>query len=289
MNRRRFLTITAAAALCAKPASANPARWTGRALGADAQISIHGLPENRASLLWPKIELLIEQLEADFSLYRSSTLTRLNQTGHIANTTRAFQTVVAISERVNRATGGVFDPSVQPLWRATAQGTDLSAARALVGWGRVASSETDIRLGAGMALTFNGIAQGFAADVIAEYLFGKGFHHVLVDMGEVVALAPTGAAPWPVTIAGPQGRALASVQLQNRALATSSPAGTLIGKGVPHIMHPDIPAPLWNTVSVSAPGGALADALSTAFCLMDRPAIDTALAQIPGARLEHIS
>jgi thiamine biosynthesis lipoprotein len=33
----------------------------------------------------------------------------------------------------------------------------------------------------------------------------------------------------------------------------------------------------------------VADALSTAFCLMDRPAIDAALAQIHDARLEHIS
>lgn len=288
MNRRRFLTITAAA-LCASPASASPAEWQGRALGADASIAIHGLPENRAALLWPKIEALIDQIESDFSLYRPSTVTRLNQTGYIANTTRAFQTIIATSDRVNRATGGVFDPSVQPLWLATAQGTDLTAARALVGWDRVQWSKTDIRLDAGMALTFNGIAQGFAADVIAEFLFGKGFHTLLVDMGEVVALAPRGADPWPITIAGPDSKALANLHVQNRALATSSPAGTLIGKGSPHILHPDHAAPLWNTVSVSAPGAALADALSTAFCLMDRPAIDATLAQIPGARLEHIS
>ena len=38
MNRRRFLTITAAV-LCAQPAAASPAMWKGRALGADAQTS----------------------------------------------------------------------------------------------------------------------------------------------------------------------------------------------------------------------------------------------------------
>lgn len=288
MNRRRFLTITAAA-LCATPAIANPVIWTGRALGADAKIALIGLPENRAALLWPKIEVLIAQIESDFSLYRDSTLTRLNQTGYIANTTRAFQTVIAASDRVHKATSGVFDPSIQPLWLATAMGTNQAAARALVGWDRVEWSETDIRLKPNMALTFNGIAQGFAADSIAEYLYGKGFHNVLVDMGEVMALGDNGADAWRVGIAGPQGAPLAEALLQNRALATSSPRGTIIGADAPHILNPHGPAPLWNTVSVSAPSAALADALSTAFCLMDRPAIDAALDKTNGARIEHIS
>lgn len=288
MNRRRFLTITAAV-LCASPARANPVTWTGRALGADAKIALIGLPENRAALLWPKIEALIDQIESDFSLYRDSTLTRLNQTGYIANTTRAFQTLVAASDRVNKATNGVFDPSIQPLWLATAMGTDQEAARALVGWDRVEWSETDIRLKPNMALTFNGIAQGFAADAIAEYLYGKGFRNVLVDMGEVMALGANGADAWRVGIAGPQGAPLAEALLQNRALATSSPRGTIIGADAPHILNPHGPAPLWNTVSVSAPSAALADALSTAFCLMDRPAIDAALDKTNGARIEHIS
>ena len=34
---------------------------------------------------------------------------------------------------------------------------------------------------------------------------------------------------------------------------------------------------------------ALADALSTAFCLMDRAAIDAALTHFPTTQLEHIS
>ncbi len=288
MNRRRFLTITAAA-FCASPAVAGPAVWKGRAMGADAQIAIVGLPEKRAALLWPKIEALVDRIEADFSLFRDSTLTRLNDTGYIANTSRAFQTVVAASDRVNKATGGVFDPSIQPLWRATAEGAELRAARALVGWDKVKWTETDIRLAPDMALTFNGIAQGFAADSVAEYLYGKGFGNVLVDMGEVMALGGNGTDPWRIGIAGPQGAPLAETFLQNRALATSSPRGTIIGADAPHILSASGAAPLWNTVSVSAPSAALADALSTAFCLMDRPAIDAALAQIPNARLEHIS
>jgi thiamine biosynthesis lipoprotein len=56
--------------------------------------------------------------------------------------------------------------------------------------------------------------------------------------------------------------------------------------GQPHILGPQGQAPVWQTVSVSAPEAAIADALSTAFCLMDRVAIDKALARFPDARLE---
>ncbi|MBC7157508.1 MAG: FAD:protein FMN transferase, partial [Rhodobacteraceae bacterium] len=41
----------------------------------------------------------------------------------------------------------------------------------------------------------------------------------------------------------------------------------------------------WRLVSVTAPDAAVADALSTAFCLMERPAIEAALARVQGARL----
>ena len=288
MKRRRFLTITAAA-LCAAPAAANPARWQGRAFGAEAQIAIAGLPDHRAALLWPKIEALIEQIEADFSLHRASTLTRLNETGVIANPTRALQNILAVSDRAHKATGGVFDPSIQPLWLATAQAGDLAAARKNIGWSRVKWSEAEIRLEPDMALTLNGVAQGFAADVIAEYLFGKRFFNVMVDMGEVMALGLNGTAPWRVGIAGPDGTQLGESALQNRALATSSPRGTLIGADAPHILHPGGSAPLWSTVSVSSPSAAVADALSTAFCLMDRAAIEDAVSHFPNTRIEHIS
>ncbi|MGB3280980.1 MAG: FAD:protein FMN transferase [Pseudorhodobacter sp.] len=291
MNRRRFLHITAAA--CAAPAAtladAAPAIWKGRALGTDAQIAISGLPEHRAALLWPKVEKLLDQIDADFSLHRASTLTRLNETGHIANPTRALQNIIAFSDRVHKATNGVFDPSIQPLWLATARSEDTEAARENIGWSRVQTTQESVRLQPGMALTFNGIAQGFAADVIAEYLYGKGLRNVLVDMGEVMALGQNGQQPWRIGIAGPEGAALGETTLSNRALATSSPRGTLIGKGAAHILHPKGRPSLWSTVSVSGPSAAIADALSTAFCLMDRAAIDHALTQFPQTRLAHIS
>ena len=95
-------------------------------------------------------------------------------------------------------------------------------------------------------------------------------------------------ADWQAQITDANGMPLASPRLTNRALATSSPQGTLIA-GQPHILGPTGQPPLWQAASVSAPSAALADALSTAFCLMPRPAIDAALAAFPGARLEALA
>ena len=141
-----------------------------------------------------------------------------------------------------------------------------------------------------MQLTFNGIAQGHAADRVAALMRDEGFTDVLIDMGEIAALGqrPAGGG-WTVGIAKPDGTITGHATLSDRAMATSSPTGTLIGQGLPHILSPKGGSPLWSIASVSAPRAALADALSTAFCLMDRSAIDAALAQFPDARLEALA
>ena len=78
--------------------------------------------------------------------------------------------------------------------------------------------------------------------------------------------------------------------LQGSALATSAPFGTRIGPAGDraHILGPQGQPPRWALVSVSADSAALADALSTAAVLMERPAIDAALRSFPEARLEAL-
>jgi thiamine biosynthesis lipoprotein len=151
-------------------------------------------------------------------------------------------------------------------------------------------SEAEIALEPGMQLTFNGIAQGHAADEVASLLKSEGFTNVLIDTGEIAALGarPDGAA-WQAAITLPDGREIRRAALSNMALAVSSPSGTLIGGSKAHIINPMGGAPLWRIAAVSAPRAALADALSTAFCLMPRQAVEAALERFPAARLESLS
>ena len=146
-----------------------------------------------------------------------------------------------------------------------------------------------------MALTLNGIAQGYIADRVAALLRAEGLTDVLVNSGELRALGgnPDGGA-WPVTFDGGSGKPAGSMDLRDAALASSAPLGTAFdAEGrVGHILDPrsgQPAAPAWRLVSVVARTAALADGLSTAFCLMSREEIERTLAHFPDARLAHLA
>lgn len=290
ISRRRFLTIVAAAAIAApRVGVAERLEWRGRAMGAEARIVLDGADPAAARAIFRKVERLLAQLEAQFSLHADSGLVRLNRTGRWAFPAPGVADLFRLAGRVHAASGGAFDPTIQPLWLALATGGDANAARALVGWRHVDVSDAGIRLARpGMALTFNGIAQGYAADRVADLLRHEGFDGVLVDMGETRAIGERpGGGAWRAAIALPDGTEVARAELRDEALAVSSPAGTMIGPNArhDHILDPRGGGARWRLCAVTAPSAALADGLSTAFCVMERQAIDAALAAFPQARL----
>jgi FAD:protein FMN transferase len=274
MNRRRFLTLSAAALLAPQALQAS-ATWQGIALGADAEIQLTG-PQARIDRAFAAIPALLDSIEDDFSLYRpTSALSRLNQTGSLSPSPR-FARLCQICSDLHRLTEGVFDPSVQPLWQALATGGDATKAREAIGWDRI-SLASDIRLDTGQALTFNGIAQGYASDLLQTYLRQQGFALGQVDMGEYLSWG--GACQ--IGISDPLAGMLAQLRIANAALAVSSPGATLIA-GQPHILHPKGLPPLWSTVAVEADSAALADGLSTALVFKTKAQIRTMHHRIPG-------
>ena len=299
LTRRRFIAISAIAPLVmGLPARARSLyRWRGIALGAQAEI---WLDHPDAEAITARAAAEITRLEAIFSLYHAdSALTLLNAQGHLADPPFELLECLALAGRVHAATGGLFDPSVQPLWALYASrfaagqvisSADLASTLGLVGWAGVSFDEAAIQLQSGMALTLNGVAQGFIADRIAELLEAEGLTNVLVDTGEYRALGsmPDGTV-WPVTLtSGGQ------VPLLGRALASSAALGTTFDQAgqVGHILDPmtGLPAtPHWRLVSISAPTAGVADALSTAACLMpDRAAVLTTLSAFPDVRIEAL-
>lgn len=297
MKRRRFLTITAGTlAASATGLKAAPIRqWHGVALGADAMIA---LDRPDADHLIEISLAEIRRLERIFSLYRSdSELSQLNANGRIKAPSLDLIACLDICGDVHSVTDGLFDPTVQPLWAAYASAaasdtvpsaSELARALDLSGWGRMRIDSGMIEMHPGMALTLNGIAQGFIADRVVDLLRSRGVGNVLVNTGEIHAL---GQGPdqraWPVTL-----RHAGSLGLQDRALATSAPLGTVFDHAgsMGHILDPRTgkPAPTrWRQVSVSASSAAIADAISTAACLMDdRARIERTCDALNGARLE---
>ncbi len=263
MNRRRFLSLSAVAALLPGVACAET-RWTGIALGADCEVTLTGNAVQAARAL-AALPLLLDAIEADFSLYRAaSAVNRLNADGRLDDPSPAFRALMQLSGRVHRLTDGAFDPTVQSLWRASAAGTDGSAAP--MGWHRV-QTQPPI-LPSGMALTFNGIAQGFATDAARALFESHGFTRALIQIGETAALG----GPFRLAMQDPDHGQLGTVTLTDMAIATSSPFATRVN-GHPHIQHPLGLPPLWSTVSVRATSAALADALSTALVFLPRARI----------------
>jgi thiamine biosynthesis lipoprotein len=298
ITRRRLIAISAAMALlpaAARAASGTARLWTGQALGARASIRLDH-PDGAA--IAARVMAEIDRLEDILSLYRpESALARLNREGHLAAPPFELLDCLSLAGAVHRASGGRFDPTVQPLWALWAEAATrggrpdekaVGAARAIIGWDKVELDAAAITLRPGMALTLNGIGQGYVADRVAALLEAEGLADILIDTGELRALGgkPDGGE-WPVRLE--TGERLA---LRQRALATSAPLGTTFDQAGQdgHIFDPATgrPAPAeWRAVSISAPSAAIADALATAACLMpDRTAISAMTGHFAGARLE---
>ncbi|MCA0343755.1 MAG: FAD:protein FMN transferase, partial [Proteobacteria bacterium] len=121
-TRRRFISLSAAAAgtaLCPLGARAGSAavRWRGRALGAPAEMILHHPDRAQAERLIRRVVVEIDRLEHIFSLYRpDSALATLNARGALADPPVELIELLEQSHTVWALSGGMFDPTVQPLW-----------------------------------------------------------------------------------------------------------------------------------------------------------------------------
>ena len=289
IDRRRFLGIAAAfagAALLARPAQATVV-WRGQALGAPTELILNHPDPARARILLGQVVAELARLERIFTLYRDdSDLVALNRKGVLAAPAPEMAAALRLCAHAHAATGGRFDPTVQPVWRAHAEGRDPAPLRDRVGFGRVVVGADRIVLPRGTQLTLNGMAQGFITDRITDLLRAGGAEHTLVDMGEIRAIGGrTVLEPWTVALEGG-----GSVALRDRAIATTEPSGFRFPDGTPHLIDPATGAAraAWARLAVIAPEAGLADALSTGFALADAETITAALAGLPGVEVRAL-
>jgi thiamine biosynthesis lipoprotein len=310
MRRRRVLGILAAAAglplprLNAAGTESPPlVTWTGQVLGAVGSMALHHPDPAAARRLVARSVAEIRRLEALFSLWRKdSLLSALNRQGALAAPPPDMVRLLSEAQRVAALTGGLFDPTVQPLWTLyrdhfAAEGADpkgppaaaLEEALSRVGHRRLLAAPDRILLAdRGMAVTLNGIAQGYITDRVLELLRRGGVAHTLVDLGEARALgAHPAGRPWRAALEDPEapGRIWGEVDLTDRALATSGDGGFVFDDAgrFTHLLDPRTGRSprRHRAVSVLAPEATAADALSTAFALMPEPGIAATLRGLP--------
>jgi thiamine biosynthesis lipoprotein len=286
----------------ASPQTGNPfiAR-TSWALGSEVSIAVIEEDRQRAKRALAAAFEELAQVEKLMSLYRpDSQLCRLNRDGLLSDPHPHLVEVLLRSRAASEKSDGAFDVTVQPLWEVYAEAQRsgrlpgpeaIEAARSKVDWRRVEVSADRVRLlGRGTAVTLNGIAQGFAADRVADALRRHGIEHALVNTGEIGAVGgKQDGEPWTVGIRHPREPKahLALAGLAGRSLATSGDYATRFGDDYRdhHLFDPRTgrsPA-AFASVSVVAPAACEADALSTAVFVLGPEAGLQLVRSTPGA------
>jgi len=292
ISRRRFISLFAAAgALSLAPRGLRAGEpktffWEGVALGADARLTLQHIDAAVANAAIADCIAEVSRLESIFSLHQAdSALSRLNQFGYIDEAPAELRELLAESRLLSRLSDGAFDPTIQPLWKlyadyfastkATERGpsqASIDAALLLVDWRKILFDDTAIRFGKpDMAITLNGIAQGYITDRVGNLLRERGFEHVLVNMGEGLALGPKwDGSHWTIGISDPRepSAILTELPLVQGAVATSGGYGYQFDRAgrFTHILDPKTgrPSRRWASVTVTADSATLADGISSA-------------------------
>jgi thiamine biosynthesis lipoprotein len=301
LSRRRVLSILAAAtALPLLPRGAHaamePYRWQGVVLGAEADLTLYADDRGAAAAALDAALSECARLESIFSLYQpDSALCRLNRAGRVDGPPFELLELMSTALGLAAASGGRFDPTIQPLWKLYADhfaapggdpagpdGAVLARVLRRIDYRGVRMEQATIAFDrSGMQVTLNGIAQGYISDRVGALLKARGFTHTLVNLGETLAIdrKPDGSS-WEIGVSAPDDHARLTivVELSSGAVATSAPRGLLFTADgrFNHLVDPDrlSCAPPDRSVTVLASSAALADGLSTLGTLLSDPVSD---------------
>ena len=228
----------------------------------------------------------LARVEQVMSIYLpQSQVSRLNAEGNLKSPDPYLVQGLEQSCLMSDQSDGAFDITVQPLWTLyfAAQRQNklppdsaIEEARCNVDWRGISVSADEIRLrDRKMAITLNGIAQGFAADRAMEALKQAGIRHALVNTGEIASLGRKAAGgAWMAGIQHPRMKDayLGLAALDGRCLSTSGDYETAFTSDFSynHIFDPATGrSPLdFSSVTVVAPDATTADALSTAIFVL---------------------
>jgi len=270
--------------------------WQGRALGAETSIQLYSSDKGKADEVLKGAQQIIQKYENLFSLYQDSSHTSLlNKNSIIEKPELEFLELIELSKKFNQQTDGAFDISIQPLWDlyiAHFSGNSggnieekLEETLELIGSDKIIVSKNRVSFAhEDMAVSFNGIAQGYITDKVTEYLKSQGFENTLVDIGEYRAGGPQeNGQPWRIGLLDPfDAVSIADViEMDAGAVATSGGYGNQFdasGK-YHHLFDPRSgrSSALYVSVTVKANDATTADALSTAFSNMSENAIKNVL------------
>lgn len=311
MQRRTFIAASVGAlAGCSRPSperSAEVHSASALAFGASVSITIVHADARVATAAMDRALAQARMVDRLMSIYRvGSQVHTLNAHGVLTGPDPHLLAVLAQARALSVLTQGAFDITVQPLWQLYSAARaptgrpalpDRLKAGSLVNWEWMHADAGRVELlKAGMRITLNGLAQGYAADLALAALRERGVEHALIDMGEFSATGKRAdRRPWKVGVADPRSpdAVAATLHLAGRSVATSGDYAAWFTPDFVqhHIFDPatgQSPQEL-SSVTVVADSAMLADGLSTAFMVMGARKAHALAAKLPGVDLMTIN
>ena len=176
---------------CANAQSTKPLARQGFMLDTVISISLY---DNQDEAILDGAFALCEEYEQLFSrTISTSDVYRINHSdGAPVEVSDATAELLCIALEYARLSGGAFDPTIEPLvtlWDIMADephvpdASAISAALARVDWTKVSVDGNVVTLHAGIGLDLGGIAKGYIADKLREYLSENGVDSALINLG----------------------------------------------------------------------------------------------------------
>ncbi len=192
--------------------------------------------------------------------------------------------LLRLAVEIGEASGGAFDVTIAPasaLWDfqsetpALPDPDALAAAARLVDYRNIRIDGETVTLQNGAQIDLGGVAKGYIADRIAEYLRAQGVTAACINMGRNIVVIGTkpGGKYWSIGVQDPNGTPDQSAEVLKLADATVVTSGNyercfdLDGVRYHHILDPKTGMPVQNglaSVTIIGTQSALCDALSTA-------------------------
>jgi thiamine biosynthesis lipoprotein len=290
-----FLALLALGACGPGP---SPEQFNGHTMGTTYSVTVATHPQAvRREAIQSAIDQVLDEVNRSLSTYDSRSeisMFNANATTDPVVVSPGLRAVAAIAGEVSAATGGAFDITVGPLVQAWGFGgaspevenmPDAGAINRLeaeVGFDRLeleADGRSLRKTVPGLRLDVNGIAPGYAVDLIAERFDALGVQDYLVELGGEVRAhgrSPRGR-PWRVAVEAPlsgERKPYALVELDGLAVSTSGDYRDfreMSGHRYSHTIDPRTGAPIANglaSVSVVHRSAAFADAYATALMVL---------------------
>ena len=257
----------------------------------NTSIEIYVSTKKDATELFLECERLVREIEGQVSkTVRDSDIYVLNQNGYVTCRDHTLAVFIA-AEEIYEITDGAFDPTlgaVTELWNSL-DGKDtppseetLSALIEKSGFDKVKRDGSNVTAPEGMTLDFGGIAKGYAATKVAEYIENNADKYKIsggmLSFGGAVSVFGEKAdgTPYSVGIRDPKNKdsAIGYLKTESGHVSVSGDYEryvTVGGEHYHHILSPETGYPAesgLSSVAVLSCKGEYSDGLSTALFVM---------------------